>query len=232
MPLRISDRNNMVLWPGCGGRAEFSLYTKNVRSLWFVVKRRGCCCNLSGGVALIAWFTTNRVCAKNKNIYPWREQAIIEWSRRVISIVACCRSAKLCAHAARDFRSQHNQSRLWSRLHTTLAQVTRIIPNWIYTVFKIFSPFTIFVLALKKQSCPEIFHCMECIFYHSGFLSNSAVALKNRVAQKFFTVLKYLLSFRIFEQLVLARDDHGAGVPELTPAGVCILDWSRGRSQY
>jgi len=73
---------------------------------------------------------------------------------------------------------------------------------------------------------------MECIFYHSGFLSNSAVALKNRVALKFFTVLKYLLSFRIFEQLVLARDDHGAGVPELTPAGVCILDWSRGRSQY
>jgi len=33
--------------------AEFSLHTKNVRSVWFVVKRRGCCCNLSGGVALI-----------------------------------------------------------------------------------------------------------------------------------------------------------------------------------
>jgi len=39
--------------------------------------------------------------------YMWREQAIIEWSWRVISIVACCHSAKLCAHAARDFRSQH-----------------------------------------------------------------------------------------------------------------------------
>jgi len=26
--------------------------------------------------------------------------------RRVISVVACCRGAKLCAHAARDFRSQ------------------------------------------------------------------------------------------------------------------------------
>jgi len=37
----------------------------------------------------------------------WPEQAIIEWSRRVISIVACCRGAKLCAHAAQDFRSQH-----------------------------------------------------------------------------------------------------------------------------
>jgi len=39
------------------------------------------CCNLSGGVALIVWFTTNGMCAKNKNICMWREQAIIEWSR-------------------------------------------------------------------------------------------------------------------------------------------------------
>jgi len=30
----------------------------------------------------------------------------------------------------------------------------------------------------------------------------------------------------------LLRDDHGAGVPEWTPAGVCILGWSRSRSQY
>ena len=40
-----------------------------------------------------AWRTTP--------IYMWREQAIIEWSRRVNSIVACCHGAKLCAHAAR-----------------------------------------------------------------------------------------------------------------------------------
>jgi len=26
-------------------------------------------CNLSGGAALIVWFTTNGMCAKNKNIY-------------------------------------------------------------------------------------------------------------------------------------------------------------------
>jgi len=108
----ISDRNKMMLWPGCEGRAEFSLHTKNVRSVWFFVKRRGCCCNHSGGVALIVWFTTNRMCAKNKNIFTWREQAIKEWSRRVISIVACCHSATLCAHAARDFRSQQYQ-RMW-----------------------------------------------------------------------------------------------------------------------
>jgi len=48
--------------------------------------RHGCigkvwyCCNLSGGVVLIVWFTTNGMCAKNKNICMWREQAIIEWS--------------------------------------------------------------------------------------------------------------------------------------------------------
>jgi len=33
----------------------------------------------------------------------------------MISIVACCHSAKLCAHAARDFRSQQNGAvtRMW-----------------------------------------------------------------------------------------------------------------------
>ena len=40
----------------------------------------------------------------------WREQAIIEWSRRVISIVGCCHCVKLCAHATRDFLSQQLQS--------------------------------------------------------------------------------------------------------------------------
>jgi len=41
------------------------------------------------------------------------------------------------------------------------------------------------------------------IFYYSGF-EQLALALKNRVALKFFTMLKYILSFRIFEQLALA----------------------------
>jgi len=68
MPLGISDRNKMVLWPGCEGHAEFSLHTKNVRSVLFVLKRRGCCCNLSGGVALIVWFTTNGMRGKNNTI--------------------------------------------------------------------------------------------------------------------------------------------------------------------
>jgi len=55
------------------------------------------------------------MCAKNKNVCVWREQAIIEWSRWLISIVACCHGGKLCAYAARDFRSQQNGAvtRMW-----------------------------------------------------------------------------------------------------------------------
>ena len=60
------------MWRSC-------LHKKNVGSVRFVVKKRGCRCNLSAGVALNARFTTNEMCAKN-TLYMWREQAIIEWS--------------------------------------------------------------------------------------------------------------------------------------------------------
>jgi len=43
------------------------LHLKNVRSVWFIVQRR-CCCNLSGGVALIVWFTMNGMCMQNNTI--------------------------------------------------------------------------------------------------------------------------------------------------------------------
>jgi len=39
----------------------------------------------------------------------WREQAMIEWSRRVISIIACCHSVKLCPLAVWAFWSQHKK---------------------------------------------------------------------------------------------------------------------------
>jgi len=59
---------------------------------------------LSGGFALNVWFTTNGMCVKNNTVYMWREQAMIERLRRMISTVAyCCHSAKLCAHASRVF---------------------------------------------------------------------------------------------------------------------------------
>jgi len=104
--LRLSACNKMVLWPGCECCARCSLHKKNVWSVGFIVKRRGCCCNLSVGVALNVWFNTNGMWAKNNTTYMWREKAIIEWSWRVISIVACCHSVKLCTLAAQDFWSQ------------------------------------------------------------------------------------------------------------------------------
>jgi len=72
-------------------------------------------------------------------------------------------------------QSHYNQSLLWFRLHTTLAQITRIAPKWLYneyTVLKIFSPFRIFEqlgLALKIRVCPENFHCIEYTFYIQDF---------------------------------------------------------------
>ena len=54
------------------------------------------CCNLSGGVALNVWFTTNGVLEEQHHTYMWREQAKIEWSWHVNSIVAYCHSTTLC----------------------------------------------------------------------------------------------------------------------------------------
>jgi len=49
-----------------------------------------------------------------------------------------------------------------------------------------------------KQSCPENLRCMEYIFAFRIF-EQFALALKNRVAQIFFTVLnRYFLLFRSF----------------------------------
>jgi len=56
----------------------------------------------------------------------------------------------------------------------------------------------------EKQSATWQFSQYRIYFCHSGFLSTFALALKNRVALKIFTVLNILLTFRIFEQLALA----------------------------
>ena len=151
--------------------------------------------------------------------------------------------------------------RAWSRLQTTLVQITQITPKWVCIVLKIFNrsrllnnwrlswkqslpwnfslfwiyfllirsfeqlcacpekqscpkltvlniffTFRIFelpVLSLKNRVCPEIFHCIEISFIIQDFWATCACP-ENRVALEFFTVLKYLLSFGIFEQIVLA----------------------------
>ena len=101
MRLMLSNRNKMVLWPGCEGHAVWNLHKKNVRSVRFIVKRKGCCCNLSVGIA-----------RRTTPIYMWCEQAITEWSCRVNSIVAFCHSAKLCTHTARAFQLQHTHKKI------------------------------------------------------------------------------------------------------------------------
>ena len=64
------------------------------------------CCNLSVGVAWMCDSPRTGCARRTTPIYTWREQAITEWSRRMISIVVCCHSVKLCALATRAFRSQ------------------------------------------------------------------------------------------------------------------------------
>ena len=53
-----------------------------------------------------------------------REQAITEWSWHVNSVVACCHSAKLCAYAARDFRSQYYFIPFFLQQRTTFPAAT------------------------------------------------------------------------------------------------------------
>ena len=84
----LSDRNKMVLWTGCGGRARCNFHRKELRSVWFVVKRRGCCFKLSVGVALNMLFTTNGMCTSNNiHIYVARTT-----NNRVIVVcdLCCC----------------------------------------------------------------------------------------------------------------------------------------------
>jgi len=75
-------------------------------------------------------------------------------------------------------QSHYIQSRLWSRLHTTLAQIRQITP----------SEYTLNTLYWK-------------FFHRSGLLSNFALALKTEFALKFFTVLNTFLPFRILSNL-------------------------------
>jgi len=81
---------------------------------------------------------------------------------------------------------------------------TENTPN---ALLKIFSPFRIFeqlARALKNRVCLVNFQCIEYIFYHTGFLSKFALALKNRVCPELTVLNIYILSFRIFDKLALA----------------------------
>jgi len=123
MPLGLANRKKMVLWLGCEGRARCSLHTKNVRSVWFVVKRRGYCCNLSVGVALNVWFTTNGMCANNNtNIHAVRTSN----NRVIVACELCCCLLPQCealrtCHLGFPFATGAMQSgALWSNTHSSV----------------------------------------------------------------------------------------------------------------
>ena len=69
--------------------------------------------------------------------------------------------------------------------------------NWIEYIFFTIQDFW------ATCACPEIFHCIDIFFITQDFWATCACP-ENRVALKFFTVLIYFLSFRIFEQLALS----------------------------
>ena len=73
----------------------------------------------------------------------------------------------------------------------------------IFTVLNIRFAFRILTTCAfpENRVSPENFHCIEYIFYHSGFLSNFVLALKNRVAVEFFTVLNILLHSGVLRKL-------------------------------
>jgi len=111
-----------------------------------------CCSNLSSGVVLIVWFPTNGMCAKNNNTYMWHKQAVIEWSWHVISILASCHNAKLCAYATRAFRSQQNGAvtRIWRSCQVQPSQKECAVH-------------------CKKEGMllqPLRWHCVDCVIHH------------------------------------------------------------------
>ena len=76
---------------------------------------------------------------------------------------------------------------------------TEIALNSLYWIYIFYHAGFFSNLCLSwKQSWPENFHCIEIHFLFRIF-KQLVLALKNRVVRKFFTVLKYFLSFRIFE---------------------------------
>jgi len=81
-------------------------------------------------------------------------------------------------------------SRRWSFLRVVFSQTRNFtviaFTGWIYCIENFFH------LVLENRVCSEIFHCIEYIFYHSGFLSNLRLPWNTEFALKIFTVLNIL----------------------------------------
>jgi len=127
----------------------------------------------------------------------------------------------------------------------TLAQIKRIASMWIHTVSKFFhrsrflrnlrlpwnfSLYWIYFLhsgflttcASPENSFPWNFSLYWIYFYHSRFLSNFALALNNRVAQKFFTLLNTLFYIQDFWATCACPEEQSAPW-NFSPYGIYFL---------
>ena len=105
-------------------------------------------------------------------------------------------------------QSHYNQSRLWSRLHNTLTQITRISPKWLYTEYtalKLFSPDVWATCACPSEFAQKFFTVLNILFTFRIF---EQLALKNSVPR--IHCIEYFLSFRVFEKLALALKNRVA----------------------
>ena len=94
-----------------------------------------------------------------------------------------------------------NQSWLRSRWQTILAQIWQIAPKWIYTVSKIFSPFTIFeqlALALKKQSFPWNFSLYWIHFLPFRIFEQLCACPEKQSSPEIFHCIEYAFSIQDF----------------------------------
>ena len=140
-------------------------------------------------------------------MYRWCKQAIIEWLQRVISIVACCHSVKLCALAVLDFRSNSTimivQSKLLIGLRIELVVPTAHVDNDLFH-FK-------FLL---------VAYC-HCVFIKSAyqFIKNVHLFFKVEIysciiANNHFTLIQYITHLKtltpIFQNYLLSlKFDYG-----------------------
>ena len=115
---------------------------------------------------------------------------------------------KWSTHSKRMCRCAYTYSILFvycnCTMYSTVSPPSEYALNTLYWKFVHRSGFlSNFTLALENRVCPEIFHCIEYMFYHTGFLSHLHLTWKQSLPW-IFTELKHFLSFRIFEQLALA----------------------------
>ena len=82
------------------------------------------CCNLSSGIALVVWYTTNGMYVKEQHhTYKWREQAITEWSWQC-ELYCCllpqCEALRIC-------RSRFPIATLWNRTTKLVSWCNQLI---------------------------------------------------------------------------------------------------------